>query len=102
MASLFLPEVVLLGLLRRLVATAPGPLALLSGGGFGGTWGPTSWTLPIHYMAFLRAGRGWRWGWGPGIKLDEGPMSSFCYQEVERVIEMSVINCSFPKLLICP
>ena len=70
-------EAVLLGLLRRLMATAPGPLALLPGGGFGGTWGSTSWALPIHYMAFLRAGRGWRWGWGPGIKLAEGPMSSF-------------------------
>lgn len=74
------------------MATAPGPLALLPGG-FGGTWGPTSWALPIHYMAFLRAGRGWRWGWGPGIKLAEGPVSSFCHQEVERVIEVSGINC---------
>lgn len=84
-----LPEVVLLALLRRWVATAPGPLALLPGGGFGGTWGPTSWALPIHYMAFLRAGRGWRWGWGPGVKLAEGPMSSFCHQEVERATEVS-------------
>lgn len=71
------------------MATAPGPLALLPGGGFGGTRGPTSWALPIHYMAFLRAGRGWRWGWGPGVKLAEGPMSSFCHQEVERVIQVS-------------
>lgn len=74
------------------MATAPGPLALLPGGGFGGTWGPTSWALPIHYMAFLRAGRGWRWGWGPGIKLAEGPMSSFCHQEVEKVIKVSGIK----------
>lgn len=79
------------------MATAPGPLALLPGGGFGGTWGPTSWALPIHYMAFLRAGRGWRWGWGPGVKLAEGPVSSFCHQEVERVIEVSGINCLLPQ-----
>lgn len=78
-----LPEAVLLGLLRRLVAAAPGPLALLPGGGFGGTWGPASRALSIHYMAFLRAGGGWRWGWGPGIELAEGPMSSFCHQEAE-------------------
>lgn len=44
-------------------------------------------------MAFLRAGRGWRWGWGPGVKLAEGPVSSFCHQEVERVIHVSGINC---------
>lgn len=80
------------------MATAPGPLALLPGGGFRGTWGPTSWALPIHYMAFLRAGRGWRWGWGPGIKLAEGPMSSFCHQEVERIITVSGITTSFPNL----
>lgn len=100
--SSFLPEAVLLGLLRRLMATAPGPLALLPGGGFGGTWGSTSWALPIHYMAFLRAGRGWRWGWGPGIKLAEGPMSSFCHQEVERVTEVSGIDCLLPHLLTSP
>lgn len=77
-SSLSLPEVVLLGLLRRLMATAARPLALLPGGGFGRTWAPTSRALPIHYMAFLRAGRGWRWRWGPGVELAEGPMSSFC------------------------
>ena len=79
------------------MATAPGPLALLPGGGFGGTWGPTSWALTVHYMAFLRAGRGWRWRWGPGVKLAERPMSSFCHQEVERAIEVSGINCLLPQ-----
>ena len=98
-SSLSLPEVVLLGLLRRLVATAARPLALLPGGGFGRTWGPTSRALPIHYMAFLSAGRGWRWRWGPGVELAKGPMSSFCRQEVEKAIKVSAINCLLPHPL---